>query len=118
MKKFVSHQTRTLVISIMLFIALAEFFFLPFWYTLLTMVPMIPLFLSTAFSSSYTIDGTYLKKLDSGFRIKIATINKIEKYKNLFGQSYVKIYFDDTQSIELQINEIDDFIEEINKNKS
>ena len=116
MKKFASNQTRTLVIGIMLFITIVEFFYLPLWYSLLVIVPLIPLFMSTAFSSIYIIEDGYLKKVHSGFRIKLSTINKVEKYKNVFGQYYAKIYFDVTNTIELQMNEIDDFINEINRN--
>ena len=116
MKKFVSHETRTLLIGIMIFITIVELFYLPIWYSLSVIVPLIPLFMSTAFSSIYIIEEGYLKKVDSGFRIKLNTINKIEKYKNVFGQHYAKIYFDETNMIELQMNEIDDFINEINKN--
>lgn len=116
MKKFISHQTRTYVIGILLFITFVESFYLPTWYSLSVIVPLIPLFMTTAFSSVYIIEEGYLKKVDSGFRIKLNTIGKVEKYKNVFGQYYAKIYFDETNSVELQINEMEDFIKEINKN--
>jgi energy-coupling factor transporter transmembrane protein EcfT len=133
------------VLIAVLILVIAIIYFREYWHFLFifsTLFLLFSLVLPEAMSSFYSIeDGFLIKtfknhshnpwktyKLDSNgirdynesiFSIKLTEIIKIEKRKNLFGNTFISVYYSENNAIDIYLKEkeIEAFIKEISEKR-
>lgn len=116
-------------IAAIVLIAITLVYFRPYWYFLFAFITpfmLVSLVLPDALTAYYSIENGYLIKQydkknyagkDTAFKWQLKDIIKVEKRKNIFGHSFIALYYSNNQSIDIYLKEaeIDSFIAEISQ---